>query len=223
MKAIGFMGDTVKTQDLIDRFLASRRAKALSGETVATYEWVMDKLLASCPGDLPETADELRQVLIDNRSLAPSSLLTIYKRLEIMWAWAEKQGICANTMKFLDQPVVRKQIPRFLEKEEIERLLAAAANERDYVIIAVLLDTGVRVGELASMTKADLGQAGVRVQGKSGARIVPVTPPVAALPSKQGDERGMWVDPSCVCPRSLLRAVTETVDAALSWRLPPEV
>ena len=26
-----------------------------------------------------------------------------------------------------------------------------------------------------------------------------------------------------VCPRSLLRAVTETVDAALSWRLPPEV
>ena len=183
----------MKTQELVDQFMANCQAKNLAGPTIDTYDWVMSKLLATYPDDLPETAGELRQVLIDNAYLAPTSLLTIYKRLEIMWSWAEEQGICPNTMRYLDQPVVRKQLPRYLEKEEVGRLLDVAANDRDYTILAALLDTGMRIGELASMEKKDLGETGVRVRGKTGDRVVPVTPSVAKLIAKQGDDRGMWI------------------------------
>ena len=41
------------------------------------------------------------------------------------------------------------------------------------------------------------------------------------VPRRRLDSLNVAVE-NRVCPRSLLRAVTETVDAALSWRLPPE-
>ena len=45
---------------------------------------------------------------------------------------------------------------------------------RDKAIITVLFDTGVRVGELVSMGLPDVDRKQVKVDGKTGVRVVPL-------------------------------------------------
>ena len=58
--------------------------------------------------------------------------------------------------------------------------------------MAVLLDTGIHVGELASITREALSSGGIRVSGMTGDRIVPISPGVFGLTSKLGYEGGTW-------------------------------
>ena len=65
-------------------------------------------------------------------------------------------------------PVMRRKLPRILRRDEVHRLLGFVKVERDYAILAMLLDTGMRIGELASMTRESLSAEGVLVSGKTG-------------------------------------------------------
>ena len=131
----------------------------------------------------------LSKVTIDTY-LSASSLLTIWNRLRIFWSWAEKEGICSNVMDDVPGPVMRRKLPRILRRDEVRRLLGSVQVERDYAILATLLDTGMRIGELASMTRESVSAEGVLVSGKTGDRIVPMSSDVMELVNRQGDERG---------------------------------
>jgi len=63
--------------------------------------------------------------------------------------------------------------------DEIKALLASCdlktpSGVRDYAIIMVLFDSGVRVGELISMSPPDWKNRLVKVDGKTGVRYVPL-------------------------------------------------
>ena len=63
--------------------------------------------------------------------------------------------------------------------DEIKALLASCdlktpSGIRDYAIIMVLFDSGVRVGELISMSPPDWKNRLVKVDGKTGVRYVPL-------------------------------------------------
>ena len=169
----------------------------------------MNRLIDSCPGEVPETPAEFMQVLNHNvRHLSASSMNTILLRLRVAYSWALKEGIVGtNPAKEISTIIERASLVRYLEEEEVEQLLAATKNERDFVIIALLLDTGIRVGELEEMKKDDIGKAGIKVKGKSGERTVPVSPGVAELVVAQGDERGMWIGHQGEMTRSGLQQV----------------
>lgn len=68
-----------------------------------------------------------------------------------------------------------------LERDEIQRLEDAADSERDKLIVRVLADGGLRVGELVKLRMPDVTQHErsdyLRVRGKGGReRLVPLTP-----------------------------------------------
>lgn len=71
-----------------------------------------------------------------------------------------------------------------LSREEITRLEMAAPTERDRMIIRLLADTGIRVGELCALRPADImrvqdRRAFRKVRGKgSKERLVPLPPPM---------------------------------------------
>ena len=67
-----------------------------------------------------------------------------------------------------DLPTIRRPAPRWLDDEEISRLFAACENSLERAMLAVLLDTAVRISELLKMTLDDIDwQEGfVKVIGK---------------------------------------------------------
>ena len=136
---------------------------------------------------------EIQQIFLENSDLSPASLRTIWHRLRIFWNWAEIEGVCSNVMKTVPAPVMRRKLPRILRSDEFRHLLSSVDAERDYAILVALLDTGMRIGELASMTRDSVSAEGVLVSGKTGDRIVPMTPSVLDLVNRQGDEQGLWV------------------------------
>ena len=183
----------MNTQNAVNLFLESRRSKRLSRVTIDTYGWTLGKMAEMFPAELPQNSSDIQRLIIANSDLSASSLLTIWSRLRIFWSWAENEGICPNVMEGLSAPVMKHKLPRILRRDEVHRLLGSVEVERDYAILATLLDTGMRIGELASMTRETVSVEGVLVSGKSGDRMVPMSSDVMELVSRQGDERGLWV------------------------------
>ena len=58
----------------------------------------------------------------------------------------EQEGYSLNLMANIPAPLCRRKLPRTLSESETKRLLASIDDERDYAIMVVLLDTGIREG-----------------------------------------------------------------------------
>jgi site-specific recombinase XerD len=75
-----------------------------------------------------------------------------------------------NPVQDLDSPKSAKSLPRYLSVDESIRLLEAAdsgANgERDYCILTIFLNCGLRISELVGINLSDIGIDTLRVTGK---------------------------------------------------------
>ena len=79
-------------------------------------------------------------------------------------------------MADLDAPKVPKSLPRYLTLEESQRLLTAIDGQnktRDYCIICLFLNCGLRISEIVGLNISDIRNDSLRVLGKGNkTRIV---------------------------------------------------
>ena len=71
-----------------------------------------------------------------------------------------------NPMKNLDTPKIKKSLPKYLTLEEAQRLLSVIDGkfkERDYAIITLFLNCGMRLAELVSIDYSDIKSDGTIV------------------------------------------------------------
>ena len=184
----------MRTSEAVDLFLKSRRDSMLSEDTILLYQWVLTKLEIEFPTNLPTTRRELQFLFNEHSNLAPASQMTIRNRLRVFWAWLQEEDLCeSNPVAKMPIPRQRPTMPRVLSEKETQRLLMAATSERDRAVLVVLLDTGLRVGELASLTRNNARPDGLTVNGKVGERVVPISPGVYELLLRQGNERGFLI------------------------------
>ena len=76
-----------------------------------------------------------------------------------------------NPVADLDSPKINKTLPRYLSLDEAERLLSAVDGknkERDYCIICLFLNCGLRISELIGLDDKDVREDSLRVLGKGG-------------------------------------------------------
>lgn len=76
-----------------------------------------------------------------------------------------------NPVSDLDSPKTLKTLPRFLSLEESTKLLESVDGthkERDYCIITLFLNCGLRISELAGLDIADIRSDSLRILGKGG-------------------------------------------------------
>ncbi|MCL2002765.1 MAG: tyrosine-type recombinase/integrase [Oscillospiraceae bacterium] len=76
-----------------------------------------------------------------------------------------------NPMSELESPKQMKKLPRYLTLQESLALLDAVEGrhaERDYAILTLFLNCGLRRSELAELNLTDIGEEKMRVFGKGG-------------------------------------------------------
>ena len=77
--------------------------------------------------------------------------------------------ISDNPVADLDSPKLRKSLPRFLSLDESVKLLDGVDGifkERDFCILTIFLNCGLRISELAGLDLTDLREDSIRVLGK---------------------------------------------------------
>ena len=194
----------MRTAEAIDAFLVSRRTRNVTGRTIDYYEWCLAALVPH--EDLPTDSGQI-EVIIANASLrlGPESLRDLYRGLRIFYRWlcgryeevpnpivrGNSQG---QTWNIIPPPTVPKRLPKTLSSDELLALLTRGCiSARDKALVLLVLDNGIRLGEIASLTKRDIGAFVLRVTGKRGAREVPVTAVIRESLMQMGDDLHPWI------------------------------
>ena len=120
---------------------------------------------------------------LDEHRYSAATMARKIATLRSFYRWLEKYGhIPTNPMVLIRTPRQSKRLPKAIDVEQVERLLAAPdpadlLGARDRAILETLYSTGIRVSELVSINYGDIDEAGqamiVRGKGKKE-RMVPL-------------------------------------------------
>jgi len=95
-----------------------------------------------------------------------SAIKSFYKYLTV-----RTKQLAVNPVQDFEFPKIRKSLPKYLTLEECQKLLRAVqgANEkRDFAILMVFLNCGIRRAELVGLNISDVSDDRIRVVGTKG-------------------------------------------------------
>jgi site-specific recombinase XerD len=164
----------------VELFIAAKAAEGASPRTLEWYRMIAGRGVRRFGAERPVDrigAPELRAWLLDLRgTLSAESIAGYVRGLKAFgnWCAAEELAVAAGFRALRRPRVPRKLIAPFTDAE-LQRLLALA-EPRERALVLLLLDTGLRLAEVATLRVGDLRPDGtVRVLGKgSKERIVPI-------------------------------------------------
>jgi integrase/recombinase XerD len=156
--------------------IISRSADGVSPHTIIVYEYGINKLInfLNNPNISSITKRDIQDFFIhlrEKENLAESSIRNIWRAIRVLFTWIENElDIKCPDYKIIYPKASSKHIEPF-KSEDIKRLLSACnytkraisenrqtyrmkrpTAQRDKAIILTLLDTGLRVSELARLT-----------------------------------------------------------------------
>lgn len=126
------------------------------------------------------TRQDLQQYIgyLRQKGQKTSSIIRAIASLRGWFAWQKTTGkVEEDPLEAMHNPVRSKKLPAVLSKDEVEKMIAAAENLRDRLIVELLYGAGLRVSELVGLDVKDvnLSQSYLRCFGKgSKERIVPI-------------------------------------------------
>lgn len=128
-----------------------------------------------------------KAALVDRLQLKPATVRRRLATLHRFSQWAAAEGlITSDPTHDVKMPPLPPQEPRRLAPAVVERLLHAAQQDRhtlaarNYAMLRLLADAGLRVGALVGLRLADVHPAGDEAALQVGGRLIP-------LPRQAGD------------------------------------
>jgi site-specific recombinase XerD len=192
------MGNMSTWDDVLPQFEVHLQQSDLAQNTVAGYVHDVRSFalwLAECAGqEVPPSAfssgdvEAYKRYLGDVLGRSPSGINRRLQSLRKFGRFALVGGMCdtnpAQEVRLLEGPVL--SAPRILTETEVRRLFEVAESRpsrtaaRDFAILQLLLQAGIRIGELVQLqvVDIDLGQGpctlAIRGQGKRPERRLPL-------------------------------------------------
>jgi len=164
----------------IEHFLTAKAAEGASPKTIEWYRMVLGRAGRDLGADRSLdalTPNELRTWLLTLReTLSPISVAGYVRGMKALGNWCRTEGLGdATALRTLRRPTVPQKLVEPLSDDALRRLLDAA-SVRDRAIVLLMLDTGLRLSEVAGLQRCDLRpDGGAKVLGKgSRERVVPV-------------------------------------------------
>jgi integrase/recombinase XerD len=163
----------MKTELALREFIASRIAANLSPATISWYEDRLSPFAESCP-TLPRRPEPIECFLATVKG-SPETKFDVYRALKTFFKFIGSRHRLPNPMDAINPPRRPKTLMATLEAREMMKLLYSAESPRDRAILTLIMDNGVRAGEVCSLLKHNIKQETVIVNGKTGWREVPVS------------------------------------------------
>ncbi|MBA7544545.1 Tyrosine recombinase XerC [subsurface metagenome] len=171
----------MKTQAAIQAFLHNRRAKNLRPKTIEWYDSFLGRF-ASCYPEFPMKPEPIEDFLAQVTG-EPETKHAYYRCLKALYRFICKRyrregEQVQNPMEFIDPPRCPRKIMPTLEPREMMQLInlaEKAENLRDRALLSIFIDSGARVGEIATLRRQNIKENTIKVSGKTGEREIPIS------------------------------------------------
>mgnify|MGYP000218770717 CR=1 FL=1 len=147
--------------DAVEAFITAKRIEGCSEKTLSYYRKTIEALISRVGKAVQQiTTDDLRRYLTNYQVQRRSSKVTIdniRRILSSFFSWLEDEDfIVKSPVRRIHKVKTAKVVKDTLTDENIEVLRDTCSNLRDLAIIEMLTSTGVRIGELVKLDKADV-------------------------------------------------------------------
>lgn len=180
----------LKNQHLLDLFLDSCVAeKGVSVHTVAAYRSDLTQFLTFYDQDVSALEPEDVAAFIQSLSSQGIANSSISRKVSALRDFSKfllsEKIISENPLVFIDKPKRELSLPKFLTREDIDKMIAAAqsgdnlSHQRTAVMLKLMYACGLRVSELVSLPLNCLNskRGHIIVKGKgSKERVIPIAP-----------------------------------------------
>lgn len=146
---------------LVDDFVAAKRIEGCSEKTLKYYRTTIDAMVTSIDKSIRHIqTEDLRTYLTDYQSKNRSSRVTIdniRRILSSFFAWLEDEDyILKSPVRRIHKVKTASNIKETYTDEELEKMRDNCTELRDLAIIDMLASTGMRIGEMVLLNKADI-------------------------------------------------------------------
>jgi len=177
----------MKLSEALDYYLITCRMEGKSPKTIDWYKQKLEAFVAFCddPPVRELTLEDAREFVASlwKKDITPQTIHGYVRTLKAFASWLEREGYTPNNLfKRLKRPKVPKKLIQVLNEEEIKTILKSFNQDtqlgaRGYAICVLLLDTGMRSGELCGikLSDVDFKRGVIKVKGKGDKeRMVPI-------------------------------------------------
>ena len=153
--------DTDDNPKLIDAFVSAKRIEGCSKKTLKYYHTTIETMVASINKDIRHIqTEDLRSYLTDYQSRNQSSRVTIdniRRILSSFFSWLEDEDyILKSPVRRIHKVKTATNIKETYTDEDLEKMRDSCTELRDLAIIDMLASTGMRIGEMVLLSKADI-------------------------------------------------------------------
>ena len=160
---------SVNLLDYVGEWYSEQRLRGLVETTISGYRQKVEALL----GEHPKPAEiDIKRYLAKKQEFGACSgtIANYVKAYRSFFCYLFERGLCQFDPRCLKLPRIRHKERRVPSDEDVSKLLSVVQNQEDKVALLLLVDTGIRITELASikLKNIDLDDASIVVNGKSG-------------------------------------------------------
>lgn len=149
------------SQKLIDAFVYAKRIEGCSEKTLKYYRTTIEAMTESIDkGVCHMQTDDLRAYLTEYQVKHDSSRVTIdniRRILSSFFSWLEDEDhILKSPVRRIHKVKTATNIKETYTDEELEKMRDNCTELRDLAIVDMLASTGMRIGEMVLLNKADI-------------------------------------------------------------------
>ncbi|MFA5186756.1 MAG: tyrosine-type recombinase/integrase [Patescibacteria group bacterium] len=164
----------MRTEEAIQIFLDNCRARNLKPSTISWY-WQRLARFAKHSPVLPNNVRPIENFLAGINGTAECKH-SYFSSVRALYYFLESRYHTPNPIKDSNiEPRLYKKVMPTLEPDEAMRFLLTAGTLRDRALFTLLLDTGIRTTEAATLRQSRVREESVIVDGKSGELEVPIS------------------------------------------------
>jgi site-specific recombinase XerD len=158
--------------ELVKYYLVSCRVEGKSPKTIEKYTQTLGLLTAFLnQQELSTYTARMFMAHLQERKLKATTILTYYQVLRAFCYWQLREGLIdVNPLATIKAPRIPSEVVKPLTSEDIHRLLVVALRNvpsgnvrrsdfiplRNYAMVLLFLDTGLRLSELTNIQLADI-------------------------------------------------------------------